>query len=123
VRFAAGDLFAPVPARLKGRVDVVTIHPPYVAKHEMADLPDEIRDWEPVHTLTDHSDDGLGLVRRTVEEAPTWLRSSGWLLMETDPDRAKDVKRVMVEGGFRDVATTKGGPIPITRVIAGKRPR
>jgi release factor glutamine methyltransferase len=123
VRFASGDLFAPVPARLKGRVDVVTIHPPYVAKHEIADLPDEIRDWEPVHTLTDHSDDGLGIVRRTVEDAPAWLRPNGWLLIETDPDRAKDVKRVMVEGGFRDVATTKGGPIPITRVIAGKRPR
>jgi release factor glutamine methyltransferase len=123
VRFGAGDLFEPVPKRLKGNVDVVTIHPPYVARGELADLPEEIRDWEPVHTLTDQSDDGLGLVRRTVEESPAWLRSNGWLLMETDPDRAKDVKRVMVEGGFRDVRSTKGGPIPITRVIAGKRPR
>jgi len=123
VRFGAGDLFEPVPKKLKGNVDVVTIHPPYVAKGELADLPEEIRDWEPVHTLTDQSDDGLGLVRRTVEESPAWLRTNGWLLMETDPDRAKDVKRVMVAGGFRDVTSTKGGPIPITRVIAGKRPR
>jgi release factor glutamine methyltransferase len=122
-RFGAGDLFGPVPKNLKGRVDVITIHPPYVAKHEVADLPDEIREWEPEHTLTDHSDDGLGLVRRTVEESPAWLRSSGWLLMETDADRAKDVKRVMAAGGFRDVASSKGGPIPITRVIAGRRPR
>jgi len=122
-RFGAGDLFGPVPKKLRGRVDVITIHPPYVAKHEIDDLPDEIREWEPVHTLTDHSDDGLGLVRRTVEESPAWLRSNGWLLMETDPDRAKDVRRVMVEGGFRDVASTKGGPIPITRVIAGRCPR
>jgi hypothetical protein len=43
--------------------------------------------------------------------------------METDADRAKDVKRVMTEGGFRDVGSSKGGPIPITRVIAGRRPR
>jgi release factor glutamine methyltransferase len=122
-RFGAGDLFAPVPKRLRGKVDVLTIHPPYVARDELPDLPDEIKEWEPAHTLTDHSDDGLGLVRRTVEEAPSWLVPSGWLLMETDPDRARDVKKVMAAGGFRDVESTRGGPIPITRVVVGKRPR
>jgi release factor glutamine methyltransferase len=122
-RFAAGDLFAPVPKKLRSGVDVITIHPPYVAKDEVADLPDEIREWEPEHTLTDQSDDGLGLVRRTVEEAPPWLRSNGWLLMEADADRAKGVRAVMTKAGYRDVSATKGGPIPITRVIAGKRPR
>jgi len=121
--FVAGDLFEPVPKKLRGRVDVITIHPPYVAKSELKDLPDEIKDWEPAHTLTDRSVDGLGLVRRTVEEAPAWLKPNGWVLMETDPDRARDVRKVMSEGGFRDVRSTKGGPVPITRVIVGKRPR
>jgi release factor glutamine methyltransferase len=122
-KFGVGDLFAPVPKRLRGDVDVITIHPPYVAKGELRDLPDEIIEWEPEHTLTDQSNDGLGLVRRTVAEAPAWLKSTGWLLMETDPDRARDVRTVMIAGGFRDVRSTKGGAIPITRVIEGKRPR
>jgi release factor glutamine methyltransferase len=122
VRFAAGDLFDPLPATLLGSVDVITLHPPYVAAGEVDDLPDEIRAWEPVHTLTDHSDDGLGLVRRAVEESPAWLRTNGWLLMETDPDRAKDVRRVFRAGGFRDVESTKGGWLKVTRVIVGKRP-
>lgn len=122
VRFAAGDLFDPLPATLLGSVDVITLHPPYVAAGEVDDLPDEIRAWEPVHTLTDHSDDGLGLVRRAVEESPAWLRKNGWLLMETDPDRAKDVRRVFRQGGFRDVESTKGGWLKVTRVIVGKRP-
>ncbi len=121
--FGAGDLFGPVPKRLRGRVDVITIHPPYVANDELDDLPEEIKDWEPAHTLTDRSVDGLGLVRRTVEEAPAWLKPNGWVLMETDPDRARDVRKVMSKGGFRDVTSTKGGAVPITRVIAGKRPR
>jgi release factor glutamine methyltransferase len=121
--FGSGDLFAPVPRRLRGKVDVITIHPPYVANDELDDLPDEIREWEPAHTLTDRSTDGLGLVRRTVEEAPDWLKPNGWVLMETDPDRARDVRKVMAKGGFRDVKSTKGGPVPITRVIEGKRPR
>jgi release factor glutamine methyltransferase len=120
--FAAGDLFAPIPRKLGGKVDVITIHPPYVAKEEVADLPDEIKEWEPVHTLTDQSDDGLGLVRRTVDEAPAWLRKRGWLLIETDPDRARDVRRVMTAGGFRDVQSTKGGELKVTRVIVGRRP-
>jgi release factor glutamine methyltransferase len=122
-KFGVGDLFAPVPKKYRGEVDVITIHPPYVAKGELGDLPGEIVDWEPEHTLTDQSDDGLGLVRRTVEESPDWLKPNGWLLMETDPDRARDVRKVMTRGGFRDVDTSKGGSVPITRVIAGKRPR
>ena len=121
-RFTAGDLFDPLPATLLGSVDVITLHPPYVAAGEVEDLPDEIKEWEPVHTLTDSSVDGLGLVRRTVEESPDWLRKNGWLLMETDPDRAKDVRKVFREGGFRDVQSTKGGWLKVTRVIVGKRP-
>jgi release factor glutamine methyltransferase len=122
-RFVAGDLFAALPKKLRGTVDVITIHPPYVAKDEIDDLPDEIRAWEPVHTLTDHSDDGLGIVRRTAEEAPGWLRPRGWLLMETDPDRARDVKKVLTRVGYRDVASTKGGDLRVTRVIVARRPR
>jgi len=122
-RFGSGDLFEPVPKRLRGKVDVITIHPPYVANDELNDLPDEIKEWEPAHTLTDRSVDGLGIVRRTVEEAPDWLKPNGWVLMETDPDRARDVRKVMSKGGFRDVKSTKGGSVPITRVIAGRCPR
>jgi release factor glutamine methyltransferase len=122
VRFATGDVFGGLPKKIRGTVDVITVHPPYVAEHEVQDLPDEIKDWEPVHTLTDASRDGLGFVRRTVDEGPDWLGRKGWLLMETDPDRARDVKRVMAEGGFRDVRSTKGGDLKITRVIVGRAP-
>jgi len=120
--FRAGDLFGAVPKKLAGKVDVITLHPPYVAKDEIEDLPDEIKEWEPVHTLTDNSDDGLGLVRRTVEEAPRWLRKSGWLLMEVDPDRARDVMPVYKAGGFKGVTSTKGGELKVTRVIVGRSP-
>jgi release factor glutamine methyltransferase len=122
VRFATGDVFGGLPKKIRGTVDVITVHPPYVAEHEVQDLPDEIKDWEPVHTLTDASRDGLGFVRRTVDEGPDWLGRKGWLLMETDPDRARDVKRVMAKGGFRDVRSTKGGDLKITRVIVGRAP-
>jgi release factor glutamine methyltransferase len=120
--FRTGDLFDALPKKLRGDVDVITLHPPYVASGEIDDLPDEIREWEPAHTLTDRSDDGLGLIRRTVDEAPGWLRGRGWLLMEVDPDRARDVMPIFRKAGFRDVENTKGGPLKVTRVILGRRP-
>ncbi|HZN42916.1 MAG TPA: HemK/PrmC family methyltransferase [Actinomycetota bacterium] len=121
-RFVTGDLFASVPKRLAGSVDVITFHPPYVPRREVRDLPQEIRDWEPMHTLTDRSVDGLGLVQRTAREAPDWLSPEGWLLVEVSPDRVREVKAVLGRAGFRDARSTKGGPIPLTRVIVAKRP-
>jgi release factor glutamine methyltransferase len=122
-RFVRGDLFDGLPQKLAGRVDVITLHPPYVPAGEMDELPDEIRDWEPEHTLTDSSVDGLGLVHRTIDEGPRWLRRNGWLLMEVSPDRAKAVTKALTRRGFRDVKSTKGGELKVTRVIVGRRPR
>ncbi|HZP90935.1 MAG TPA: HemK/PrmC family methyltransferase [Actinomycetota bacterium] len=119
--FVRGDLFAGLPARLRHRVDVITLHPPYVARHELNELPDEIRKFEPVHTLTDQSEDGLGLVERAAAESRDWLRPGGWLLIEVSPDRARSVARVLRAHGFRDVRSTKGGDLKITRVVVGRR--
>ncbi len=119
--FVKGDLFGALPKKLRGQVDAITLHPPYVPVDEIDDLPDEIRDWEPPHTLTDSSVDGMGLIHRAVEESPSWLRKGGWLLVEVSPDRAKDVKKVFARGGFRDVESTKGGELKVTRVIVGRR--
>ena len=51
VTVLAGDLFDPVPEHLQGRVDLVVANPPYLAAHELADLPVEVRDHEPTVAL------------------------------------------------------------------------
>ena len=117
-----GDLFGALPKQLRGGVDVVTLHPPYVARSELRELPDEIRRWEPAHTLTDRSPDGLGLIERTTTEAPAWLRPGGWLLIEVSPDRARSVRSVMQRTGFRDVRSTIDRGFRVTRVLVGRRP-
>lgn len=122
-RFVRGDLFSGLSRRLAGTVDVITFHPPYVPKRELRDLPEEIRAWEPEHTLTDRSADGLALITRTARESPDWLSPGGWLLVEVSADRVSDVKRVLLRAGFRDVRSTKGGSLPITRVIVARCPR
>jgi release factor glutamine methyltransferase len=119
--FVRGDLFGALPDRIRGRVDVITLHPPYVARGELKDLPEEIRKFEPTHTLTDRSVDGLGLVERTAAESSDWLRRGGWLLIEIAPDRARSVASLLRRSGLTDVRSTMGGELKVTRVVVGKR--
>jgi release factor glutamine methyltransferase len=121
VEFHKGDLFASLPPRIRGKVDVVTAHAPYVPKHEVRDLPLEIRGFEPEATLTDYSEHGLGLLTRIADEAPEWLRPGGWLLAEVSPDFARVVRGLLLRSGYRDVKSTKGWP-EVTRVVLGRSP-
>ncbi len=119
-RFVRGDLYGGLPRRLRGRVDVITLHPPYVARGELRELPVEIRRFEPPHTLTDRSPDGLGLIERAAAEAGTWLRRGGWLLIEVSPDRARSVAAVMRRAGLREVRSTVDRGFKVTRVVVGR---
>jgi release factor glutamine methyltransferase len=120
--FLAGDLFGALPADLRGTVDVITLHPPYVARSELRELPEEIRRFEPVHTLTDSSVDGLGLVSRAAAESGGWLKRGGWLLVEVSPDRSRAVASVLRRNGFRDVRSTVDRGFKVTRVIVARWP-
>ena len=120
VEFHVGDMFASLPAGIRGKADVITAHAPYVPKGELSALPLEVRGFEPEDTLTDHSEHGLGMLTRIAEEAPEWLRPNGWVLFEVSPDFARAVRGLLVRHGYRDVKSTKGWP-EVTRVIVGRR--
>ncbi len=119
VEFRRGDLFGAVPSGLAGRVDVVTLHPPYVGRREMRDLPHEISAFEPHESLTDGSPMGMGLVGRVADDGPRWLRAGGWLLIEVAPDRSRAVSAILRRAGFSEVRSTKG-PVPVSRVVVGR---
>ena len=110
VNFRAGDMYAPLPKRVAGRVDVIAAHVPYVPADELDDLPVEVREHEPIHTLTDQGD-GLGLMRRAIEESVQWLKPGGWLLLEMSEDMAPKARRMCRKVGFENdgVATDDDG--------------
>lgn len=76
-----GDLYAPLPSSLRGRIDVLIANVPYVPTGDVALMPPEARDHEPRVAL-DGGADGLDVLRRVVAEAPTWLAPGGHVLFE-----------------------------------------
>ena len=60
-----GDLYDPLPAALRGRVDVLVANAPYVPTGAIATMPPEARLHEPQVAL-DGGADGLGVQRRVV---------------------------------------------------------
>ena len=118
-RFRVSDLLAGLPARLRGEVGAFTMHPPYVARREVRALPREIRGFEPRHTLTDGSADGLGLVRDLVEQAPGWLRRGGVVLFEVAPYLSRPVQSLL-RGAELEVSV-RSDPGGLTRVVGGRR--
>jgi release factor glutamine methyltransferase len=117
-KFLAGDLLEPLPRQLRGKVGVITIHPPYVARSQVRTLPREIRDYEPPESLTDRSVDGLGLVRRLAAEGWDWLEPGGWLVIEVAPDLARSVRSVLLREGYLRVKSNKDA-VGATRVVVG----
>ncbi|MDP9343812.1 MAG: peptide chain release factor N(5)-glutamine methyltransferase [Actinomycetota bacterium] len=119
VRFLQGDLFGALPRGIAGRVDVITLHPPYVGRRELRELPEEVVKFEPVMSLTDHSPKGMGLIERAAADARDWLKPGGWLLIEVSPDRSRSVATILRRAGYREVRSTKGG-LEVTRVLTAR---
>ncbi|WP_031508967.1 putative protein N(5)-glutamine methyltransferase [Streptomyces megasporus] len=86
-RVYRGDLYEPLPAALRGRVDVLPANAPYVPTGEIGLLPAEARAHEPRVAL-DGGADGLEVQRRVIAGAPTWLAPGGSLLVETGRHQA-----------------------------------
>jgi release factor glutamine methyltransferase len=99
---------------------VVSIHPPYVGRRLVHTLPAEIARYEPLHTLTDNSDDGLGMVRRIAEESPLYLRRGGWLFVEISPDMARSVAAILRKNSFAEVKSLRESAEAVTRLVVGR---
>jgi release factor glutamine methyltransferase len=102
VSFIISDMYDSLPQRLRGSVDLIAGHVPYVPIEEIDDLPAEVIEHEPLSTLSDETDDGLVLMRRAIEEAPIWLKPGGWLLLEVSDDLAGVLRRMCRKAGLED---------------------
>ncbi|MDQ0616539.1 putative protein N(5)-glutamine methyltransferase [Arthrobacter globiformis] len=94
-----GDLYAALPALLRGTVDMLAVNAPYVPTASISSMPHEARVHEPRVSL-DGGPDGLDIQRRVIAEAGVWLRQGGHLLIETSGLQAPQTAAAMVSGGL-----------------------
>jgi len=94
-----GDLYAALPARLRGQVDLVIANAPYVPTDEIELLPAEARLHEPRVAL-DGGGDGVDVHRKVAAGAPGWLGPDGCLLIETSGRQAALTSAAVSAGGL-----------------------
>ena len=94
-----GDLYEPLPATLRGRVDVLLANVPYVPTEEVGLLPPEARVYE-ARVALDGGADGLDVLRRVTAAAPLWLAPGGHLLFETSERQAPQAVETVARDGL-----------------------
>ncbi|MGY1811536.1 putative protein N(5)-glutamine methyltransferase [Blastococcus sp. SYSU D00820] len=99
-RVHEGDLYAPLPADLRGRVDLLLANAPYVPTGAIALMPPEARLHEP-RTALDGGPDGTALQRRVAAGAPGWLAPDGVLVVETSEAQAPLTAAAVTAAGLR----------------------
>ncbi|WP_091378439.1 putative protein N(5)-glutamine methyltransferase [Geodermatophilus sp. DSM 45219] len=115
-----GDLYAALPAAVRGRVDLLVANAPYVPSAAVALLPPEARDHEPRAAL-DGGPDGTDLQRRVAAGARSWLAPGGTLLVETSARQAPLTATAVEAGGLR--ATVVRDDERDATVVVGTSPR
>ncbi|MEE1942963.1 putative protein N(5)-glutamine methyltransferase [Streptomyces sp. TRM 70361] len=118
-RVYEGDLYAPLPDALRGRVGVLVANTPYVPTGELGLLPPEARVHEP-RTALDGGTDGLAVQRRVIAAARRWLAPGGRLLVETGGHQAARTAAAVARGGLVP-EVTGCGELEAT-VVVGTRP-
>jgi len=106
-RVYEGDLYQPLSAALRGRVDILVANPPYVPTEAIGLLPPEARVHEPRAAL-DGGADGLEILRRVTAAASQWLAPGGHLLVETSERQAPQAVEAAARGGLIPRAAISG---------------
>lgn len=74
--------------------ELIVSNPPYVSAGVVTGLQREVRDHEPMVALSPGLD-GLSIIRRLIDEAPRFLRSDGYLLLEIGFDQSAAVEHLV----------------------------
>ncbi len=75
------------------KFDLIVSNPPYISAEEMKTLQREVRDFEPTTALTD-GEDGLSIIQKIIADAPKFLTTNGFLLMEIGYKQSVSVEKM-----------------------------
>ena len=119
VRVAHGSWWNALPQDIAGQIDIAICNPPYIA-HSDSEVAPDVHLYEP-HTALYAHDNGLADLRTVIEGAATWLKKSGWLVLEIGYQQGADVLTMMKASGLID-AEIKQDLSGRDRIAVGRLP-
>jgi release factor glutamine methyltransferase len=106
IRFVQGDLLEPIPN--EERFHFIVSNPPYVTTDDWQRLEVNVRQYEPRQAL-EAGPEGLDVINRLIDQAPTYLQPAGVLLLEIAPSQEEPVKRRLTSNRYEVGATFLDG--------------
>jgi len=97
-----GEWFDPLPAQLRGSLRLIVSNPPYVAEHEVAELPREVAAHEPRRALVS-GPSGTEAIETLLRLAPDWLAPGASFVCEIAPHQADAMSAHAHALGYREV--------------------
>jgi release factor glutamine methyltransferase len=117
MQWLEGDWYAALDPSLT--FDAIVSNPPYIASGDPHLDAGDLR-FEPRSALTDEAD-GLSAIRTIIAGSRRFLGTGGQLWLEHGYDQARDVRALLVEGGFSQVRSLSD-LAGIERATGGARP-
>jgi release factor glutamine methyltransferase len=121
IEFLCGDLFEPLGDKeLQDSVDCLVSNPPYVSQKEFDNLPEEIKDHEPIVALKTE-EEGISFHRRIAENSLDFLKKGGILALEVGLGQANKVADLISnQKGFEEteIRNDLGG---IERIVLARK--
>ena len=84
-----------------GKYDLIVSNPPYICKHEIKNLSEDIKKYEPRIAL-DGGKDGLDVIKKVIYKSRTILKINGMLALEIGSGQYKKVSQILKLKGFRE---------------------
>jgi len=107
-------------AALSGGLDLIVSNPPYIRSADMAGLPIEVREYDPLLAL-DGGTDGLDAYRALIPQAARRLAPGGVLVMEAGKGQSSEIQGLIDAAGLTSERPPKADLAGIRRAVAGRK--
>ncbi len=83
----------------KESIDMIVTNPPYIESSEIANLDEEVKDYDPQIAL-DGGKDGYKCYKEIAKLAPSMLKKEGYILIEAGIGQAKKIREIFEKEGL-----------------------
>ena len=83
------------------KFDLIVSNPPYIARHQLKNLSEDIKNFEPKIAL-DGGNDGLDVIRKVIYKSRKILKINGMLALEIGNGQYKKVSQILKLNKFRE---------------------